>query len=89
MNDESPTMTDSQLAAYLQEMERQAASYRNTELADEQAVAIEFYDGKIVDEADLVNSPNALAPILSGTKGYVSSLLGQQLTQLEEQSLKT
>jgi hypothetical protein len=71
MNDESPTMTDSQLAAYLQEMERQAASYRNTELADEQAVAIEFYDGKIVDEAEDGQS-QVVVPVVQETVDYMA-----------------
>ena len=33
-------MTEQDLAAYLQEMERQAVTYRSSELADEQAARV-------------------------------------------------
>ena len=44
--EEQFSMTDGQLAAYLQEMEREAISFRSSDLADEQAVALDFYEAK-------------------------------------------
>lgn len=46
MEEQNPVMSDEQLATYLQEMEREAISFRSSDLADEQAVAIDFYEGK-------------------------------------------
>ena len=46
MEEQNPVMSDDQLATYLQEMEREAISFRSSDLADEQAVAIDFYEGK-------------------------------------------
>lgn len=46
MDEQNPVMSDEQLATYLQEMEREAISFRSSDLADEQAVAIDFYEGK-------------------------------------------
>jgi hypothetical protein len=39
-------MDDRQIAAYLQEMERQAVSYRDSDLAEDQATAIDFYEAQ-------------------------------------------
>jgi hypothetical protein len=66
-----PVMSDEQLCAYLQEMERQAASYRSTELADEQAVALEFYDGRIIDEAEEGQS-QVVVPVVQETVDYMA-----------------
>ena len=49
MIEESPArvvMDDGDLAAYLQEMERQADSYRSSDLADEQEAALDFYEAR-------------------------------------------
>jgi len=68
---DSKTMSDQQLAAYLQEMERQAISFRNSDLADEQATAIDFYEAKpFGDEED--GRSQVVVPVVQEVVDYMA-----------------
>lgn len=64
-------MTPEQLATYLVEMERQAINFRTSDLADEQAVAIDFYEGKpFGDEID--GQSQVVVPVVQETVDYMT-----------------
>lgn len=76
-----PAMTDDELAALLSEQERTAVGYLNSEIADEQELALNYYYGRpfgdeqqgrsqVVDRTVAVVVDNALAALL---RPFVSS----------------
>ncbi len=68
--DEQVSMTDDQLAAYLQEMEREAISFRSSDLADEQAVALDFYEAKPFGDEEPGRS-QVVAPVVQEVVDYM------------------
>lgn len=64
-------MTPDELATYLMEMERQAVSFRASDLADEQAVAIDFYEGKPFGD-EVEGRSQVVVPVVQETVDYMS-----------------
>lgn len=68
---EYPAMDAQQLVGYVMELERQAVSYRNSDLADEQATAIEFYEaGPFGDEVE--GRSQVVVPVVQEVCDYMS-----------------
>lgn len=64
-------MTPEELASYLVEMERQAINFRTSDLAEEQAVAIDFYEAKpFGDEVD--GQSQVVVPVVQETVDYMT-----------------
>lgn len=64
-------MTPEQLAAYLAEMEREAITFRASDLADEQATAIDFYEAKpFGDEID--GQSQVVVPVVQEVVDYTT-----------------
>ena len=70
MEEQNPVLSDEQLASYLQEMEREAISFRSSDLADEQAVAIDFYEGKPFGDEEPGRS-QVVAPVVQEVVDYM------------------
>ena len=68
--DERPVMDDAQLATYLQEMERQAVSYRDSDLAEEQAAAIDFYEARAFGDEEEGRS-QVVVPVVQEVCDYM------------------
>lgn len=64
-------MTPDELATYLYEMERQAVSFRSSDLSDEQAVAIDFYEGRPFGD-EVEGRSQAVVPVVQETVDYMT-----------------
>lgn len=64
-------MTEQDLAAYLQEMERQAVTYRSSELADEQAAALDFYEARPFGD-EMEGCSQVVAPVVQEVVDYMT-----------------
>lgn len=65
------SMSNEQLASYLAEMERQAVSFRQSDLADDQETAIDFYEAKpFGDEVD--GRSQVVVPVVQEVVDYMT-----------------
>ena len=64
-------ITEQDLAAYLQEMERQAVTYRSSELADEQAAALDFYEARPFGD-EMEGCSQVVAPVVQEVVDYMT-----------------
>lgn len=84
-------MTEQDLAAYLQEMERQAVTYRSSELADEQATALDFYEARPFGD-EMEGCSQVVAPVVQEVVDYMTIsvlrtfLSGDRVVEFEPKS---
>lgn len=64
-------MTPEQLAAYLQEMEREAVTFRNSDLAEEQKTAIEFYEAEPFGD-EVEGQSQVVVPVVQEVVDYMT-----------------
>lgn len=67
----SPAMSPEQLATYLQEMEREAITWRSGDLASEQSTAIDFYEGKPFGD-EVKGRSQVVVPVVQETVDYMT-----------------